>query len=118
MRIERYYYSNPNAISGKESIYDTEKLTVFHQLEEPCQSLAESLGANLFMDTDDHAGWIIFVCDSLNFKNHNQKVFQHIAELADEITMRPSVKTGENSPADIDGAVQLTFWFDFIVNYE
>ena len=118
MRIERYYYSNPNAISGKESIYDTEKLTVFHQLEEPCQSLAESLGANLFMDTDDHVGWIIFVCDALNFKNHNQKVFQHIAELADEITMRPSVNTGENSPADIDGAVQLTFWFDFIANYE
>lgn len=118
MRIERYYYSNPNAISGKESIYDTEKLTVFHQLEEPCQSLAESLGANLFMDTDDHAGWIIFVCDALNFKNHNQKVFQHIAELADEITMRPSVNTGENSPADIDSAVQLTFWFDFIANDE
>lgn len=114
MRMESYYYSDPNTISENESIYDTEKLNTFHQLKETCQSLAKNLGANLCMGMDDHAGWMIFVCDTLNFKNNDQKVFQHLAELADEITIRPSVNTGENGLTDIDDAVQLTFLFDFI----
>lgn len=66
------------------------------------------------MDTDDHAGWITFICDVLSFKGAAKQAMQQLADVADEVTIRASVDTGANSPADIDNAVQLTFWFDFI----
>ena len=91
MRVEKYYYSD--ADKPESDIQNTEKFQSFTQLSASCQSLAREIGANLFMDTDDHAGWITF---------------------ADEVTIRASVDTGANSPADVDNAVQLTFWFDFI----
>ena len=108
MRIEKFCYSDSNEMHMEE------KSALFHELEPMCQSLAERLGSNLLMDTDDHAGWIIFVCDTFSFKNRDKQELQHLANLADEITIQPSVNTGDNSPTDIDGAAQLIFWFDFI----
>ena len=107
MRVEKYYYSDAN--KPESDIQNTEKFQSFTQL-----SLAREIGANLFMDTDDHAGWITFICDVLSFKGAAKQAMQQLADVADEVTIRASVDTGANSPADVDNAVQLTFWFDFI----
>lgn len=54
MRVEKYYYSDAN--KPESDIQNTEKFQSFTQLSASCQSLAQEIGANLFMDTDDHAG--------------------------------------------------------------
>lgn len=112
MRVEKYYYSD--ASKPESDIQNTEKFQSFTQLSASCQSLAREIGANLFMDIDDHAGWITFICDVLSFKDAAKQAMQQLADVADEVTIRASVDTGANSPADVDNAVQLTFWFDFI----
>lgn len=112
MRVEKYYYSDAN--KPESDIQNTEKFQSFTQLSASCQSLTREIGANLFMDTDDHAGWITFICDVLSFKDAAKQAMQQLADIADEVTIRASVDTGANSPADVDNAVQLTFWFDFI----
>lgn len=112
MRVEKYYYSDNN--KPDTAIKNTEKFQSFMQLSASCQSLAQEIGANLFMDTDDHAGWITFICNVLSFKDATKQTMQQLADAADEVTIRASVDTGANSPADVDNAVQLTFWFDFI----
>lgn len=112
MRVEKYYYSDAN--KSESDIQNTEKFQSFTQLSASSQSLAREIGANLFMDTDDHAGWITFICDVLSFKGAAKQAVQQLADVADEVTIRASVDTGANSPADVDNAVQLTFWFDFI----
>ena len=112
MRVEKYYYSDIHKLNS--TIENTEKFQSFTQLSAPCQSLAQEIGANLFMGTDDHAGWITFICNVLSFKDATKQTMQQLAAAADEMTIQASVDTGANTPTDVDNAVQLTFWFDFI----
>ena len=98
MRVEKYYYSDAN--KPESDIQNTEKFQSFTQLSASSQSLAREIGANLFMDTDDHAGWITFICDVLSFKGAAKQAMQQLADVADEVTIRASVDTGANSPAD------------------
>lgn len=112
MRVEKYYYSDAN--KSKSDIQNTEKFQLFTQLSASCQSLAQEIGANLFMDTDDHAGWITFICNVLIFKDAAKQIVHQLAVASDEMTIQASVDTGANTPTDVDNAVQLTFWFDFL----
>lgn len=112
MRVEKYYYSDIHKLNA--AIENTEKFQSFTQLFASCQSLAQEIGANLFMGTDDHAGWITFICNVLIFKDAAKQIVHQLATASDEMTIQASVDTGANSPADVDNAVQLTFWFDFI----
>ena len=86
MRVEKYYYSDAN--KPESDIQNTEKFQSFTQLSVSCQSLAREIGANLFMDTDDHAGWITFICDVLSFKDAAKQTVQQLADVADEVTIR------------------------------
>ena len=112
MRIEKYYYSDTN--SQTPIPQNADKSQIFHQFTSCCQSLAQEIGANLLVDTDDHAGWITLICDAFSFKDSVKHTILQLAEQADEITIQPSVDTGEHGPADIDNAIQVTFWFDLV----
>lgn len=112
MRIEKYYYSDTD--SQTPTVQNTDKFQLFHQLSSHCESLAQEIGANLLVDTDDHAGWITLICDAFSFKDSVKHTILQLAEQADEITIQSSVDTGEHSPADIDNAIQVTFWFDLV----
>ena len=38
--------------------------------------------------------------------------------MADDIAVKLSVDVGDGTPADIDGIVQMEFWFDFYEEVE
>lgn len=118
MRVEKYYYSDAQEHISREErlslMEQPEKKKQFYELIPMCQTLAQNIGANLQMGDDDHAGWAIFVGNPLNFKKANKQDLNKLIELSDEVNMRPSVDVQENSPTDVEGAVQVEFWFDFI----
>lgn len=95
------------------SIVDPRKYHRFCELAEQSISLAEELCANLLVDTEDFTGCIAFVGDEMNFTKAIKTKFEEYADAADEVHIKLSSDYGEKSPTDIEGAVQLEYWFDY-----
>lgn len=95
------------------SIVDPRKYHRFCELAEQSVSLAEELRANLLVDTEDFTGCIAFVGDEMSFTKAIKTKFEEFADAADEVHIKLSSDYGENSPTDIEGAVQLEYWFDY-----
>lgn len=95
------------------SIVDPSKFHRFCELAEQSVSLAEELRANLLVGTEDFTGCIAFVGDEMNFTKAIKTKFEEYADAADEVHIKLSADYGEKSPTDIEGAVQLEYWFDY-----
>lgn len=94
-------------------IVDPGKYCRFCALAEESVSLAEELGANLLIDTEDFTGCIAFVCEEMNLTKEMKSKFERFAAEADEVHIKLSSDFGENSPTDIEGMIQLEYWFDY-----
>ena len=91
------------------------KYDLFSVLAKFCTDLAKSLKANLLVYTEELTGWIILVGETMHCENKDKTIIEKLISAADGIHITSSVDTGTGSPTDIDGVVQLAFWFDFYV---
>ena len=56
---------------------------------------------------------IILVGNDMAFAGEEKQILERLTELADDVAVKLSVDVGDGTPTDIDGIVQMEFWFDF-----
>ena len=52
------------------------------------------------------------------FADEEKQILDRLTESADDVDVKLSVDVGDGSPTDIDGIVQMEFWFDFYEEIE
>lgn len=100
------------------TIADPKKFTRFREMAEIAIDLAEETGANLLIEAEEMTGCIIFVSEELGGRDEQKMILNTIGAISDEIYIRVSADTGEGSAIDLDGLVQLEFWFDLYRSVE
>ena len=80
--------------------------------------LAREVRANLLVREENLTASIILVGDDMAFSGEEKQILDRLTELADDVAVKLSVDVGDGSPTDIDGIVQMEFWFDFYEEVE
>lgn len=97
------------------TVVNPKKYVQFQSLIEESITLAKTIRANLLIDIDpnDLTASIIFVGEEMTFTLAKKNLLCRLTEAADELTVKRSADSGQNSPLDLEGLVQMEFWFDF-----
>lgn len=90
-----------------------QKILDFQESIDSSVKLAKALCANLEIYTENWTGAILFVCNELNYTKMKRIALMDLIERADEVHIKRSANAGANSPVDVDGAIEIDFWFDF-----
>lgn len=75
--------------------------------------LAKAVRANLLVNVENLIASIILVGDDMAFAGEEKQILDRLTESADDVDVKLSVDVGQSSPTNIDGLVQMEFWFDF-----
>lgn len=96
------------------SVLNPHKVQNFKQYAEQAILLAEKHELNLLIDTDRDTGSIAFVGEFMNFCDNQLAQLCQLMQNADEMYLKQSCDTGNGSPTDVDGCVQLELWFGWM----
>ena len=100
------------------TIANPKKYKEFKELVNEAIELARAVRANLLVREENLTASIILVGDDMAFSGEEKQILDKLTELADDIAVKLSVDVGDGSPTDIDGIVQMEFWFDFYEEIE
>ena len=95
------------------TIANPKKYSEFRGLVNEAIELARTVRANLLVREENLTASIILVGDDMAFSGEEKQILDRLTELADDVAVKLSVDVGDGSPTDIDGIVQMEFWFDF-----
>ena len=100
------------------TIANPKKYRQFKKVVNDAIELARAVRANLLVREENLTASIILVGDDMAFSGEEKQILDRLTELADEVAVKLSVDVGDGSPTDIDGIVQMEFWFDFYEEVE
>ena len=100
------------------TMIDPKKRVRFWRLADVAMDLAKEIGANLLIETEGFAGCIVLAGEELGGQGDQKLIFSTLGAAADEIHIRTTEDHGTGSPLDLDGLVQLEFWFDLCESVE
>ena len=100
------------------TIANPKKYKEFKELVNEAIELAKAVRANLLVNVENLTASIILVGDDMAFAGEEKQILDRLTELADDVAVKLSVDVGDGSPTDIDGIVQMEFWFDFYEEVE
>ena len=100
------------------TIANPKKYREFKELANEAVELARAVRANLLVNVENLTASIILVGNDMAFSGEEKQILDRLTELADDIAVKLSVDVGDGSPTDIDGIVQMEFWFDFYKEIE
>lgn len=100
------------------TVADQTKQIRFWYIANAAMELAEQIGANLLIETEGLTGCIILAGEELGGKRTQKLIFNLLGTSSDEIHIRTTVNHGTGSPIDLDGLVQMEFWFDLYESVE
>ena len=100
------------------TIANPKKYRQFKKVVNDAIELAREVRANLLVREENLTASIILVGDDMAFSGEEKQILDRLTELADDIAVKLSVDVGDGSPTDIDGIVQMEFWFDFYKEIE
>lgn len=100
------------------TIANPKKYSEFRGLVNEAIELARTVRANLLVREENLTASVILVGDDMAFSGEEKQILDRLTELADEVAVKLSVDVGDGTPTDIDGIVQMEFWFDFYEEIE
>ena len=100
------------------TIANPKKYKEFKELVNEAIELARTVRANLLVREENLTASVILVGDDMAFSGEEKQILDRLTELADEVAVKLSVDVGDGTPTDIDGIVQMEFWFDFYEEIE
>lgn len=100
------------------TIANPKKYSEFRGLVNEAIELAKAVRANLLVNVENLTASIILVGDDMAFADEEKQILDRLTEAADDMAVKLSVNVGQGSPTDIDGLVQMEFWFDFYEEVE
>lgn len=100
------------------TIANPKKYRQFKKVVNDAIELARAVRANLLVREENLTASIILVGNDMAFSGEEKQILDRLTELADEVAVKLSVDVGDGSPTDIDGIVQMEFWFDFYEEVE
>ncbi|MDD7176351.1 MAG: hypothetical protein PUI69_00240 [bacterium] len=100
------------------TIANPKKYRQFKKVVNDAIELARAVRANLLVREENFTASIILVGDDMAFSGEEKQILDRLTELADDVAVKLSVDVGDGSPTDIDGIVQMEFWFDFYEEVE
>ena len=100
------------------TIANPKKYKEFKELVNEAIELARAVRANLLVNVENLTASIILVGDDMAFADEEKQILDRLTESADDVDVKLSVDVGDGSPTDIDGIVQMEFWFDFYEEVE
>ena len=100
------------------TIANPKKYRQFKKVVNDAIELAGAVRANLLVREENLTASVILVGDDMAFTGEEKQILDRLTELADDVAVKLSVDVGDDSPTDIDGIVQMEFWFDFYEEVE
>ena len=100
------------------TIANPKKYRQFKKVVNDAIELARAVRANLLVREENFTASIILVGDDMAFSGEEKQILDRLTELADDVAVKLSVDVGDGTPTDIDGIVQMEFWFDFYEEIE
>ena len=100
------------------TIANPKKYRQFKNVVNDAIELARTVRANLLVREENLTASVILVGDDMAFSGEEKQILDRLTELADEVAVKLSVDVGDGTPTDIDGIVQMEFWFDFYEEIE
>ena len=100
------------------TIANPKKYRQFKKVVNDAIELAREVRANLLVREENFTASIILVGNDMAFSGEEKQMLDKLTELADDIAVKLSVDVGDGTPTDIDGIVQMEFWFDFYEEME
>ena len=100
------------------TIANPKKYRQFKKVVNDAIELARAVRANLLVREENFTASIILVGDDMAFSGEEKQILDRLTELADDVAVKLSVDVGDGSPTDVDGLVQMEFWFDFYEEIE
>lgn len=100
------------------TIANPKKYRQFKKVVNDAIELARAVRANLLVNVENLTASIILVGDDMAFAGEEKQILDRLTESADDVDVKLSVDVGDGSPTDIDGIVQMEFWFDFYEEVE
>lgn len=100
------------------TIANPKKYKEFKELVNEAIELARVVRANLLVNMENLTASIILVGDDMAFAGEEKQMLDKLTESADDVDVKLSVDVGDGSPTDIDGIVQMEFWFNFYEEIE
>ena len=100
------------------TIANPKKYRQFKKVVNNAIELAREVRANLLVREENLTASVILVGDDMAFSGEEKQILDRLTELADEVAVKLSVDVGDGTPTDIDGIVQMEFWFDFYEEIE
>ena len=100
------------------TIANPKKYRQFKKVVNDAIELARAVRANLLVREENLTASIILVGNDMAFAGEEKQILERLTELADDVAVKLSVDVGDGSPTDIDGIVQMEFWFDFYEEVE
>lgn len=100
------------------TIANPKKYSEFRGLVNEAIELARAVRANLLVNVENLTASIILVGDDMAFADEEKQILDRLTESADDVDVKLSVDVGDGSPTDIDGIVQMEFWFNFYEEVE
>ena len=100
------------------TIANPKKYRQFKKVVNDAIELARAVRANLLVREENLTASIILVGDDMAFSGEEKQILDRLTELADDVAVKLSVDVGDGSPTDVDGLVQMEFWFDFYEEIE
>ena len=97
------------------TIANPKKYRQFKKVVNDAIELARAVRANLLVREENLTASIILVGNNMAFVGEEKQILDRLTEVADDIAVKLSVDVGDGTPTDIDGIVQMEFWFDFYV---
>ena len=95
------------------TIANPKKYRQFKKVVNDAIELARAVRANLLVREENLTASIILVGNNMAFVGEEKQILDRLTEVADDIAVKLSVVVGDGTPTDIDGIVQMEFWFDF-----
>lgn len=100
------------------TIANPKKYRKFKKVVNDAIELARAVRANLLVREENLTASIILVGNDMAFAGEEKQILERLTELADDVAVKLSVDVGDGTPTDIDGIVQMEFWFDFYEEVE
>ena len=100
------------------TIANPKKYRQFKKVVNDAIELARAVRANLLVREENLTASIILVGNNMAFVGEEKQILDRLTEVADDIAVKLSVDVGDGTPTDIDGIVQMEFWFDFYEEVE
>ena len=100
------------------TIANPKKYRQFKKVVNDAIELARAVRANLLVREENLTASIILVGDDMAFSGEEKQILDRLTESADDVAVKLSVDVGDGTPMDIDGIVQMEFWFDFYEKIE